>query len=149
MPAHYTASDRNHALRLHKEGWGYLRISEVIGCCSSTVMRWVEDAIKAKVPGVKKHPRLNYSEKFKKKAIADYVARSDLSLLKVAGNHGISHHTLSRWLESAGVMTRSTKPAAYSRSAIIEDLKAGMLKKDIAVKHGCSESWVYRVQSGG
>jgi len=144
----YTAADRKTAIRLYKKGWGCLRISHIIGCYPSTIKRWIEEAI-AKGEEIEKHPSPNYSEKFKKKVIAEYLKREDLSLDKVAKQNEIGPHTLHRWLEGAGVATRPTKPPMYDRDAIIADIEAGMKKADIAAKHGCSESWVYRVQSGG
>lgn len=150
MSAHkvYDAADRKTALRLYKNGWGCLRISQVIGCYPSTVKRWVDEAIATGVD-IERHPAPNYSNNFRKKVIAEYLEREDLSLDNVAKKNKISPHTLHRWLADAGIATRSTKPPKYDRKAIIADLEAGMKKAEIAAKHGCSESWVYRVQAGG
>ena len=150
MSAHkeYDTVDRRTAIRLYKKGWGCLRISQVVGCYPSTIKRWIDNAI-AKGEDIERHPPPSYPEKFKKRVIAEYLKREDLSLDKVAKKNKIGPHTLHRWLADAGIATRSTKPPKYSREAILADLKAGMKRADIAAKHGCSESWVYRVQSGG
>jgi len=144
----YTSSDRRTAIRYYKKGWGCLRISQIIGCYPSTIKRWIERAIEDGEPGLEKHPPPNYPEKMKRRIIAEYLKRTDLSLDKVAKKNHIGPHTLHRWLEAAGVTTRGTRPAMYDRDAILVDILAGMKKKDIAAKHKCSESWVYRVQSG-
>lgn len=150
MSAHkeYTESDHAAAVRLYKKGWGCLKISQVIGCYPSTIKRWIEDAIAAGAD-IKKNPAPDYPESFKGEVIAAYLEREDLSLLKVAKLFSIGSHTLRRWLDDSGTLTRVTKPPTYDRAAIIVDIASGMKKKDIATKHGCSESWVYRVQSGG
>ena len=150
MGAHkeYTETDRKTAIRLYKKGWGCLKVSQVVGCYPSTIKRWIEHAIASGTPGLEKHPSPAHPEKFRKKVIAEYLARTDQSLKKVAVANGISHHTLHRWLEREGIMTRSCRPKIYSHKKILEDIKSGMKKKDIAAKYGCSESWVYRVQAG-
>jgi transposase-like protein len=139
----YSKADRSQALRLYKNGWGQLRIANVIGCYPSTVHRWLKDA------KVKTRPGPSYSEKFRKKVIAEYLERTDLSMLKVARKNKVCQQTLHRWLDEAKVTSRSTRPCVYDREAIVADIEAGMKKADIAKKHGCSESWVYRVQAGG
>ena len=143
----YTEADRKTAIRLYKEGWGCLRISQIVGCYPSTIKRWIEQAIEAG-EDIQKHSSPGYPAKFKKRVIAEYLKRKDLSLDKVAKKNEVSPHTLRRWLEAAGIVTRSTKPPMYDRAAIIADIEAGMKKSAIALKHGCSESWVYRVQAG-
>lgn len=145
----YSDAEKRQAIRLYKTtDWGCLKISQVIGCYPSTIKRWVEKAINRGEPGLKKKPPPNYPEKFKKQVISEYLDRKDLSLRQVAEKNEISEHTLHRWLFDAGILTRGAKPVKYDRDAILEDIKSGMQKKDIAAKHGCSESWVYRVQAG-
>lgn len=89
-----------------------------------------------------------YPAAFKRKAVAEYAQRSDLSLQRVADKHGIHYRTLWRWLEKAGVRPRSRRPDVYDNDEIWKDLKSGMKRKDIASKHGCSLRWVYAVASG-
>lgn len=143
----YTKTDHQSAIRLYKKGWGCLRISQVIGCSPSTVKKWVEAAIESG-EDIKKHPSPKYSEDFRKKVIEEYIKRDNLSLKKVAEKNGISHHTLHRWLADAGVATRASQPNKYDLEAIAADIESGLKRSDIAAKHGCSESWVYRVGSG-
>jgi len=139
----YTEAERKAALRLYKEGWGCLKISDVIGCAPSTIKKWVEKA------GIKKHPGPAYPQSFRKKVMDEYRKREDLSLEKVAKKNGVSPQTLHRWLERARIQTRPCRPRVVDRDGIIEELKKGELtKKQIAEKFRCSESWVYRVQNG-
>jgi len=135
----YTNKQKKRALDLHKKGWGYARIAKVIGCYPSTVKDWVDDSPQ------KPHPGPAHSEK-KKKAVIDYYRENKVSIRKAAKEHGISPKTLSRWLDGERIVPRTH--GKFSRKEIIEDIKSGMSKVDVARKHGCSESWVYQVWSG-
>ena len=141
MSAHktYTDKDKKQALKLHKKGWGYARIAKVIGCYPSTVKRWVDDSPQ------KSHPGPAYSEKVKKAAI-DYYKDNKVSIRRAAKEHGVSPKTLSRWLDAECIVPRTH--SRVGREGIIADLKAGMSKVNVARKHKCSESWVYRVWNG-
>ena len=136
----YTKKERTRALRLHKNGWGYTRISKEIGCFPSTVKKWVE------AKGQKKNPGPKHSDEKRKTAIA-YYKDNVVSIRAAADEAGISPKTMARWLSEATVVTRAW--SKIGREGIVKDLKAGMSKKAIAKKHSCSESWVYRVQGGG
>lgn len=139
----YTEVERATALRLYKEGWGYLAISQVIGCYPSTVKKWVDKA------GLKKHPGPAYPKSFRDKVIDTYVSCKHLSLDRIAKDHKVSPTTLHRWLAEAGVPTRPHRPRVVDREGILEELKKGELtRSQIADKFKCSESWVYRVQRG-
>lgn len=136
----YSKANRRQAVRLYKSGWGYGRIAQVIGCFPSTVKKWIEAA------GVPKHSGPKHGQKLRRLAI-DWYAKNDVSINAAAKRWNIHPRTLSRWLQEDGVEIRS--PKGTDRSAILKDLASGMKRKDIAAKYGCSESWVYRVQSGG
>ncbi len=117
-------------------------MSQIIGCYPSTIKGWIEDA------GIKKNASPSYPKQFRKKVVAEYLARTDLSMKKVADKNGVNHHTLFRWLSDAGIVPRASRPRMYDLEGIEADLTAGMTCPEVADKHGCSESWVYRVQSG-
>lgn len=136
----YTKKERSRALRLHKKGWGYERISKEIGCFPSTVKKWVDASGQTKNPG----PR--HSDE-KRNAAVDYYKNNEVSIRAAARNAKVSPKTMARWLDDEDVATRVLWKVG--RKEIIKDLEAGMSKKAIAKKHNCSESWVYRVQSGG
>ena len=136
----YTKKERARALRLHKKGWGYARISKEIGCFPSTVKKWVDASGQTKNPG----PR--HSDEKRKAAIA-YYKDNVVSIRAAADEAGISPKTMARWLSEATVATRAW--SKVGRKGIVEDLLMGMSKKDIAKKYSCSESWVYRVERGG
>lgn len=145
----YTSKDRKAAIRLYKKGWGYLRISQAVGCCATTVKDWIDAAIEEGTHGIERHKAPGYSKKFKDKVIADYLKRrEEESLDKIARRHEISPATLRRWLDKKRIVTRSSRPPVYDRKAIEADIDAKLPKAKIAEKHGCSESWVYRVQQG-
>lgn len=136
----YTNEDRKRALRLHKKGWGYSRIADVIGCFPSTVKKWVDAA------GVPKHDGPAHSEKKKRDAVA-YYKKNMVSIKKAADHAGVHPRTMARWLRQEKVKMRKNE-GRVGRKGILADLKKGMTKRLIAKKHGCSESWVYRVQRG-
>ena len=138
----YTESDKKTAYRLYKKGWGYLKISHVIGCAASTVRKWIVKK------GLETHDSPGYPEPFKKKVTEEYVERKDLSLDKVAKKNDVSPATLRRWLAAASIPTRAQRPPTTDRESILADLAAGMKKADVAARNHCSESWVYRVQNG-
>ena len=138
----YPAVNIRQALRLYKKGWGCKRISYIIGCYPSTVKRWVEKA------GLDKHPGPAHPKALRKKLIAEYQRRTDMSLERLAREHGVGHESLRRWLRDAKVPIRSQRPTMFNRDAILADIKEGLPKGDIASRHGCSESWVYRIQAG-
>jgi transposase-like protein len=140
--ATYTAEDKKTAYRLHRKGWGYLKISGIIGCSASTVRKWILQK------GLETRPVSGYPEEFKAQVMKEYVDRPDLSLEKVAKKHGVGAAALSRWLYAAGLPVRPTRPRVVDRDAIVRDLKSGMKKSDIALRNHCSESWVYRIQRG-
>lgn len=89
-----------------------------------------------------------YPADFKAKVVDEYVRREDLSLERVATKNGIHHRTLWRWLDKAGICSRPSRPRLFDNEQIWKDIRSGMKKEAIAKKHGCSVSWVYRVQSG-
>lgn len=138
----YTRADRQHAMRLYKKGWGYLKIANEIGCAASTVRKWVL------AKGISPRPVSGYDDEFKKKVMDDYEASPDLSLEKVAKKHGVGAAALSRWLYADGRRVRPYRPRIVSREGIIRDIKAGLPKSEIASRNSCSESWVYQVQRG-
>lgn len=140
----YSKEIRKQAIRLYeKEGWGFKKIADVIGCTITTVRKWIDDA------GIDHHPGPSYTKAFREQVIADYQASDHMSLDALAKEYEISPATLHRWLRQAKVKTRPQRPRVHDREKILEDLKSGELtKKEIAEKHGCSESWVYRVQRG-
>ena len=140
----YDAKTRRRALRLYKKGRGYKRVASIIGCVPATIRQWVIAG-----PDVELHPKPDYSKELRKKVVGYYQSHPQLSMDKIARSHGIHPGTLARWLCDAGITPRPYKPAIIGRVGILKDLKAGMRKRDIARKRGCSESWVYRVQSGG
>jgi transposase-like protein len=139
----YTNEDRKTVYRLHRKGWGYLKISQVIGCSPSTVRKWILQK------GIEPREASGHSDDTKKAAMDEYVKRTDLSLDKVAKRHSVGPAALSRWLHDAGIPVRPTRPRIISREAIVADLEAGLKKEDIARRNNCSESWVYRIQRGG
>lgn len=138
----YSQADRRQALRLHKRGWGYLRIAEIIGCYPSTIKKWVERA------KLKKHPGPAHSEKIRRKAISAYErAAGKKSVTVVASEHGIHVSTLSRWLSKSGVRRKKARrPHAFDHAAIAAELKSGKLGVDVALSHGCSESLVSNIR---
>ncbi len=138
----YTEVDRNAAVRLHRKGWGYLKISQVIGCAPSTARKWILKA------GVDTHSRIDHAKDTRAKAIEFYVAHPEISMKKVAVKHGVYPATLSKWLCAEGVARRPHRPRMVSKEGILSDLKLGYSKKDIAQRNNCSESWVYRIQRG-
>jgi uncharacterized protein YjcR len=135
----YSKADRRQALRLHRKGWGYARIADVIGCFPSTIKKWIE------AEGVPKHPGPKRSDQDRRRAV-DWYRNNSVSVSAAASRFGVHSRTLSRWLREDGVPIHTAK--GVDRNAILNDIRAGMKKKDIASKHGCSESWVYKVQSG-
>jgi transposase-like protein len=139
----YTQSDKRNAARLYKEKkWGYLRISQVIGCSRTTVRDWILEA------EIKPRPAPGHKKKFRTKVMNEYARREDLSLKKVAKKNGIGEATLSRWLSNAKKNTRPQRPRIVDRDAIMEDIEAGLPKAEIADRNHCSVSWVYQVQRG-
>lgn len=138
----YTEADKKTAYRLYKKGWGYLSISKIIGCASSTVRSWIMER------GLRPHPTSGYSKKFKEKVMKDYENNPDLSMEKIAKRNGIYARTLSRWLYASDKKVRPQRPRIVDRDAIVRDLKAGLPKAEIARRNKCSESWVYTVQRG-
>lgn len=140
----YPTAVRKQAIRLYdKDGWGCKKIADTIGCTPSTVRKWIDQA------GIHRHDGPAYSKEFREQVIADYQASDHMSLDNLAKEYEIAPHTLHRWLRDAGIRTRPQRPRVHDRDAILADLKAGVLtKREIAEKHGCSESWVYRVQRG-
>lgn len=136
----YSKADRRQALRLHRKGWGYSRIADVIGCFPSTVKKWVEAA------GLPKHPGPKHSNSTRKLAI-DWYKNNDASVSLVAVKFKVHPRTLSRWLKEEGVTIRPIQ--GIDRNAVLRDIRSGMKKKDIAKKYDCSESWIYRIQGGG
>lgn len=135
----YSKADKRQALRLHRKGWGYSRIAEVIGCFPSTIKKWVEAAGQPKHPGPKYPPS-------KRKLALDWYKKNDASVSVAASRFEIHPRTLSRWLKEEGVKLRTAQ--GIDRAAVLEDIRSGMKKKDIAKKYNCSESWVYRIQGG-
>jgi len=138
----YTKSDHRTAHRLHKKGWGYLSISQIIGCSPTTVRKWVLKK------GLKPHKVSGHTEARKAKAVADYLGDETLSVDRAAKKHKVGASALARWVRAAGKKTRSQRPPIHNRESILTDLKAGLSKSEIAKKNKCSESWVYRVQKG-
>ena len=138
----YTQSDKKTAYRLHKKGWGYLKISDIIGCSPTTVRDWILGK------GIKPRPASGHPKALKKKAVKYYDAHPELSMEKVAIKHEVGAATLSTWLKDAGVTVRPCRPRIVNREGIIKDLEAGLPKKEIASRNSCSESWVYTVQRG-
>jgi len=139
----YSDSSRKQALRLYeKNGWGYAKIAEVIGCYPSTIRDWVEAA------GLKKHPGPAHSGQLRRRAITAYKnAKDEKSVSEVAKEHGVHVSTLSRWLAKHGIRRKSPrKPNSFDHDAIAKDLKSGMLGVDVAVRHGCSESLVSNIR---
>ncbi len=137
----YSNVERKQALRLHHKGWGYNRVADVIGCFPSTVKKWVEAAGQEKHPGPK-HP------KRKRDAAISYYKKNGVSVAEAAKRSEIHRVTLARWLREENIEMKVSK-GRVSREDVLADISAGMKKKDIAEKHKCSESWVYRIQSGG
>lgn len=140
--ASYTNKDRKAAYRLHRKGWGYLRISQVIGCSSSTIRKWIL------AKGIEPREVSGHPDSLKAKAIKYYVEHPELSMEKIAMKHDVGPATLSRWLYSAKVSVRPYRPRIVDRDGILVDLKAGLPKSEIATRNNCSESWVYQVQRG-
>lgn len=136
----YSDDDRAHALKLHRKGWGYNRIADVIGCFPSTVKKWVEKAGQAKHPGPK------YPDAKRRKSV-EYYKNNKVSIREAAERAGVHPRTMARWIREAKVKVREME-GRVGRAGILADLKAGMSKREIAKKHKCSESWVYRVQRG-
>jgi transposase-like protein len=142
----YSQADRRQALRLHKKGWGYLRIAEIIGCYPMTIKRWVERA------NLKKHPGPAHSAKVRQKAIAAYKRATGktkiaVSLSGLAKEHGVHVSTLSRWLSKSGIRhKKARRPHAFDHAAIEAELKAGKSGVDVALSHGCSESLVSNIR---
>ena len=140
-PKQYSKTDRNQALRLHRKGWGYNRIAEIIGCFPSTIKKWVEAAGQTKHPGPQ-HP------KRKRDAAIKYYEKNDVSMVDVAKKFEIHPRTFARWIREEKVEMRAPK-AKVNRKDVLADISAGMKRREIAEKHKCSESWVYRIQSEG
>lgn len=138
----YTTADRKTAYRLYRKGWGYLKISQIIGCSSSTVRKWII------AKGIDPRKVSGHPESLKAKATKYYLDNPELSMEKVAMKHGVTPATLSRWLHSSNATVRPYRPRVVDRDGIIRDLKAGLPKKEIASRNSCSESWVYQVQRG-
>ena len=136
----YSKAERRQALRLHRKGWGYSRIAEVIGCFPSTIKKWIEAA------GQPKHPGPKYPDAERKLAL-EWYKKNDVSVSVAAKEFQVHPRTLSRWLKDDGVAIRN--PHGIDRGAILQDIRSGMKKSDIAKKYNCSESWVYRIQGGG
>ncbi len=136
----YSAADRRQALRLYREGWGYKRISEIIGCFPTTIKKWVIAAGQRKHPGPK-HPRSK-----REVALRCYQIHH-ISINDAARLFGIHPTTMSRWLHEEEVAIKGPR-LRVNRKGVLADIVTGMRKKDIATKHECSESWVYRIQSG-
>ena len=138
----YTEVEKKAAYRLYRQGWGYLKISSVIGCSASTIRKWILKK------GIEPRAVSGHDSETKANAIKEYEERSDLSMEKVARKHGVAPQTLSRWLSQEGKRIRPHRPRVIDRESILEDLRAGLKKSEIARRNHCSESWVYRVQRG-
>jgi transposase-like protein len=144
MTREYTQADKDTAVRLYTEnGWGYLKISQVIGCSRTAVRDWVLGA------GIKPRPAAGYSDKFKTKVMNEYEKRDDLSLEKVAHKNGVGARTLSRWLHGApDRKVRPYRPRVVDKEAIEADLKAGFSAPEAAERNHCTAGWVYQIQRG-
>ncbi len=144
MTREYTQADKDTAVRLYTEnGWGYLKISQVIGCSRTAVRDWVLGA------GIKPRPAAGYSDRFKTKVMNEYEKRDDLSLEKVATKNGIGARTLSRWLHGApDRKVRPYRPRVGDKEAIEADLKAGFSATETADRNHCTFGWVYQIQRG-
>lgn len=136
----YTQSDKKTAYRLYRKGWGYLKISDIIGCSPTTVRDWILDK------GIKPRKVSGHPESLKKKVIKYYVEHPELSMEKVAIKHEVGAATLATWLKDAEVTVRPYRPRIVDQEGVLKDLKAGLPKKEIATRNSCSESWVYTVQ---
>ena len=137
----YSNEDKVRAVSLYRDDkWGFKRVAEELGCSIGTIRRWVDKA------GIEHHSTPAYTAEFKEAVIADYKVSHHLSLDQLAKDYQISPNTLHRWLREAGVETRPQRPRVHNVESILEDLRGGMTKKNIAEKNGCSESWVYKVQ---
>ena len=135
----YPKAARKQALRLHKGGWGYKRIADVIECFPSTIKKWVEAA------GQEKHPSPKYPKRKREMAVGHY-ADNDVSIAATAKKFDVHPRTLARWLREENVEIKSK---LISRKDVLADISAGMTKREIAEKYACSESWVYKIQSDG
>lgn len=138
----YSDASRKQALRLYREGWGYAKVAEVIGCYPTTIRDWVEAA------GVEKHPGPARPAQLRRRAIVAYKeANGKKSISEVAKKFGIHGSTLSRWLAKHGIRKQKPrKPNSFDHEAIARDLESGMLGVDVALKHGCSESLVSNIR---
>ena len=141
MTREYTQAESKSAVRLYQEkGWGYLKISLVIGCSRTAARDWILSA------GIKPRPVAGYPDKFKTKVMNEYEKREDLSLEKVAHKNGVGAPTLSRWLHDAGRKVRPHRPRIVDKESIVADLKAGLPKAEIAKRNHCPVGWVYQIQ---
>lgn len=137
----YSEEQRERARALHARQWGYRRIAQVFGCAESTVKKWVESA------GLEKHPKPDHPPQKRRAAIEFYRRNPDSSIAATAKKYSVHPKTMSRWLETSGVKTRS-RPTRFSRSAIEKDLRKGLSGAEIARKYDCSESYVSAIRNG-
>ena len=137
----YSESERERARALYAREWGYRRIAQVFGCAESTVKKWVETA------GLEKHPKPDHAPQKKRAAVEFYRRNPSASISATAKKYRVHPKTISRWLDTEGVKTRS-RPTRFSRSAIKKDLKNGLSGAEIARKYECSESYVSAIRNG-
>lgn len=135
----YSDAERKSALKLYKDGWGYLKIAQTLGCYESTVRKWVEKA------GLKKHPKPDHPRQRRKAAVTFYQ-KSDTTVAACAKKYKVSSKTMARWLRLAGVESRAPK-SSFDRKQILQDLQT-MTGAAVAKKHGCSESYVSALRNG-
>jgi len=138
----YCQSEKDAAIRLYRKGWGYLRISQVVGCSASTIRKWIVASGECESSErSRRHP-----EDLKVKAV-DYYLSEGLSLKRAALHFGVGEATLRRWVIQSGNITRKKRPDVLDNKGILQDLRDGIPKAEIARRRSCSETWVYRVQA--
>jgi transposase-like protein len=135
----YTKSDRQKALKMHREGSGYRTIARTFGCAESTVKKWVEQA------GQPKHRKPNHAAQKKRAAIRWYTD-NNVSMAAAAKKYGVHPKTMARWLSEAAVPSRDIRK--FDKAKILVDIEAGMPGAQVARKHGCSESYVSALRNG-
>lgn len=136
----YSDKDKEYAIERHAEGWGYNKIADVLGCSPTTIRKWILDE------GISPRSGPAIPNEIVKKAIDRYTEGNE-SIAHIAREMGITPVTVSRWLNKNGVSIRHNT-GRVNRSEVLKDIKDGMKKEDIAKKHKCSVSNIYRIQSG-
>lgn len=138
----YTQSDHKHAIRLYKKGWGFRKISQVIGCSMSTAKAWIDAAIEDQSVDIERNDADPLRD-VRSHVVDEYRNKENLKINDLARKNKVHPNTVRNWLNKAGLLQSQI---IYDRHAMLEDLNSGMAGKDVADKYGCSVSLVYKVR---